>query len=95
MKFSNFIWFFYILTAAVLFITEFEMFWNWKSQLVVEIMFVLCLVLITIISLLNFWQTPPHNIFINYERMLKKKYKPLTDEMNEKFSFKGLRFEIA
>ena len=83
-KFNNFMWTFCIFTVFMLFISESKIF-NVSLHKVVEIMFVISILLIVIMTLMNFMFYPSPRVFINYENLLRSEYNVLIHHLNQRY----------
>jgi len=70
MKLSNVVWIFCIVSVIILFPGEITD--NLVSELIIQIFFSISIGLVFIMSIFNFLQKPPQNIFINYEKFLRQ-----------------------
>ena len=59
------------MSVVILFISEADAMLGDNAQVLVEIVFCISIGLVFIVSIMNFIQYPPPNIFVNYEKLLK------------------------
>lgn len=97
MKLSNFVWFFCILSVFILILSELDEEFNSTTQKVVEVMFTASILMVFIMSIVNFLQSPPLNIFINYEKFLRQQLRKYFQKLNPQYAQEGkdIKFDIA
>jgi len=71
MKLSKFVWAFCILSVVVLIASEFDDKFEELLRMIIQIMFIASIGMVFILSIINYLQIPPDNIFINYENLLR------------------------
>ena len=71
MKASNFVWSFCMFTIIALFISELDEKLSEWCTIPLQVLFTICIFLIFVMSIANFFQQPPKNIFINYEKFFR------------------------
>ena len=84
--FSSMVWVICALSIASLVYYEgFEKKYTHWGQTATIITFSISMFLVFVMSIINFLQSPPANIFLNYEKFLRIKLTEYFDELNEKF----------
>lgn len=72
MKLSKFVWFFCVICVMILIASELDDTYAETMQMIIQIAFSVAIGLVFIISIVNYIQSPPPNIFINYESFLRQ-----------------------
>jgi len=95
--FSNVVWAICALSIASLVYYEgFEKKYTAWGQTATIITFSVSIFLVFIMSIINFLQSPPTNIFLNYEKFLRMQLNSYFEEINAKYkSINGIEFKVS
>jgi len=69
-KLANFVWVFCIVAVIILFSWSDAEFTT-KTQTMMQILFSINILMVFLVSVLNYVKKPPQNIYINYEKFLR------------------------
>mmetsp|Transcript_38183 Transcript_38183/g.58248 ORF Transcript_38183/g.58248 Transcript_38183/m.58248 type:complete len:242 (-) Transcript_38183:790-1515(-) len=94
--FSSFVWMFCCASGLLLMATVVDETLEDKMERLVQAMFIVSIILVFIMSMINLSLSPPHTIFMSYEKYLRAEInKYLQHVSNEEGFNKGCKFSIA